>query len=144
MRRALPVSLREGQFVAAVLSALVLVLTAYRWTTTPYDGIPFEDMLLPLVFAAVAAALLLVVASATGLLRRLRSPGRRVWPSVGLIAVVFSVAALSAIPIRHSWDDGCNDHSGTLPLIVMPWVLLDRPESPVSYEDTQTLVLCRD
>ncbi|HEX6390605.1 MAG TPA: hypothetical protein VFZ89_14195 [Solirubrobacteraceae bacterium] len=142
MRRALHVSLCQAQFVGAVLSALVLVVTTYRWTTTPYDGIPTEDMLLPLVFAAIVTALLLVLASAIGALRRLRAPGRRVGPSVGVIAVVFSVAAVSAIPIRHSWDDGCNDHGGTLPLIVMPWVLLDRPESPVAYENTQTLVEC--
>ena len=119
-----------------------MLVMSYRWTTTPYDGISLEDTLLPLGFAVVATVLLLAVTSAIGALRHPDGAGRRARPTIGVIAVAFSAAAVSAIPVRHSWNDGCNDHHASLPLLVMPWVLADRPETPFAYRNAQTLVLC--
>lgn len=80
----------------------------------------------------------LVAAAAVGVVARRR--GRRVWSSLGVLALALLVLSF---PVGGTWTDTCNDTTGATPLVTRPAAqqLMDRGVGVIP-GGFQTLALC--
>jgi uncharacterized protein (DUF2126 family) len=96
------------------------------------------DAVAPVTMAAVFAVVLALVAAALWAL----VPGVRAFGATGVACLSASVALLATAPVDFSYDDGCNDHDTSAPLVVVPSLVALRPERAWAYVDFSTLMAC--
>lgn len=94
---------------------------------------------------ASAFATTFVVLVLVGLVRlALRAGGRidRAHIGLGTAATALCAGLLAWLPVHAEWSDGCNTHTGDVPVLLVPYIALVSPEHSPPYDVMETLRAC--